>query len=972
MGDARALLFTDVVDSTLLAERIGDTASAALWVAHDRAARDLLPRWHGREIEKTDGLLVLFERPDDAVGYALDYHAALARLTPPLKARAGLHVAPVTLRENSAHDVALGAKPVEVEGLAKSIAARAMAVALGGQTLLTADARHALASGQAQTRLQSHGHWRFKGIAEPIELYEAGDIGPDRPAAPLTPPPDAAKAYRVVRQNGLWLPARRIKQSLPAERDDFVGRHDSLIELARRFDAGARLVSVLGMGGSGKTRLVTRWAWTWLGDFPGGAWFCDLSQARSLDGIVHAVAQALEVPLGRDDPVLQLGHAIAGRGACLLILDNFEQVARLADATLGRWLDRAADARFLVTSREVLGLPGEEVLALPPLLPDDAAALFVRRAASAQADFNLAAQDQAAILPLVKLLDGLPLAIELAAARVRVLTPTKLLARMSERFQILASSGKRHDRPATLRATFDWSWELLAPPERAALAQLSVFEGGFTLEAAEAVFDLAAFDAAPWPTDVLQSLVDKSFVRQLSNGRFDLLVSMQEYAAEHLRTPAHFPGSGPVALAAAQHRHVAFFASLGQQRAMADGCADVSNLVAACRRAATARHIELAFGALEGAWAALKLRGPFRAGVELAGLVRDMPGLTPQVRARVEYIAGAALHATGDRIHARARFEASLDLARTSGDARAETLALIELGELLTSDGQAVRGRGLHERALQLARSLSDHSLECAAHNGLGTSSTDLGQIDDAHAHYEAALECARAARDLRWEGGVLGNLGQVHAMQGRLHDARIHFEAGLAIAGDLGDRGWLGSARCNLGLLHQVLGNHAEAQVHLDAALQLARELGHTRLECIALCNLGIVEENLGRFEVALERLEGSIRVARQLGDRRNEGQFLNHLAQLHARQGRFEAARNCLGEGERLLVAVDDRFSLGLLLCSRAEVEFLASAWPAARRALAQADAIARDIGAAAGSELGVALRRASELLAARCGTQ
>ena len=123
-------------------------------------------------------------------------------------------------------------------------------------------------------------------------------------------------------------------------------------------------MSVLGLGGTGKTRLVARFAWDSLGQFPGGAWFCDLSQARSLDGIVHAVAQGLDLPLGKDDPVTQLGHAIAGRGQCLVILDNFEQVARHAEETLGRWLNRASNARFLVTTREVLGLAGEEVLAL--------------------------------------------------------------------------------------------------------------------------------------------------------------------------------------------------------------------------------------------------------------------------------------------------------------------------------------------------------------------------------------------------------------------------------------------------------------------------------------------------------------------------------------------------------------------------------------------------------------------------------
>lgn len=309
---------------------------------------------------------------------------------------------------------------------------------------------------------------------------------------------------------GLWLPLRQLPHSLRAERDAFVGRRRTLQALAQRFDAGARLVSLLGIGGGGKTRAATRYGWAWMGEYPGGVWFCDLAPARSIEGIASAVAQGLQIPLGPEDPVVQLGHAIAGRGPCLVILDNFEHLARHAEATLGRWLDRAMDARFLVTTRGVLGITGEETLALAPMQPDDAQALFLRRAEAARRDFKPGPEDAEAIATLVGLLDGLPLAIELAAARTRTLAPRALLARMSERFKLLASSGGRLDRQATLRATFDWSWGLLPTAEKAALAQLSVFEGGFTLEAAEAVIDFSALEDPPWTLDVLQALVDKA------------------------------------------------------------------------------------------------------------------------------------------------------------------------------------------------------------------------------------------------------------------------------------------------------------------------------------------------------------------------------------------------------------------------------------------------------------------------------
>ncbi len=957
MSEVRALLLTDVVESTQLSEKLGEAELAALWAAHDRLARDLLPARRGREIDKTDGMLLLFGAVADAVAYALAYQRALAALDPPLKARAGVHVGPVILRENSPSDVARGAKPLEVEGAAKAVAARVMAIASGGQTLLSADARNAL--GEITLRVESHGHWRMKGIAEPMEVFEVGEAD-----APFVPPLDAAKGYRVVREGDIWLPARSIKHSLPAELDSFVGRRESLAELARRLDAGARLVSVLGIGGTGKTRLVTRFGWSWLGDFPGGVWFCDLSQARGPGGIVYAVAEALAVPLGKEEPVAQLGNAIAARGRCLVILDNFEQVSRYAEETLGRWLKRATEARFAVTTREVLGLVGEETLALAPLPAPDAAALFVQRAESAKRDFQPTEEDRAAVAPLVKLLECLPLAIELAAARVRVMPPRTLLSRMSERFKLLSSTGGRRDRQATLRSTFDWSWDLLSLPDRAALAQLSVFEGGFTMESAEAVLDLSGYENEPWTVGTVQSLLDKSFVRQVSDGRFDMLVSVKEYASEHLRTEGRFPGSGPSALAAAETRHSGYFARLGEKRAVEGACVEIDNLVAACRRAAARGAAEESAGALEGAWAALNLRGPFSVGVELASVVGGTPGLGKAARAIAERIAGGALDASGRVVEARTHLEAALALAREARDLSCEARVLANLADLHRRDGRIEEARTFHARALALARELGDRDLECKVLNGLGTLEKHLGRLEQSRAHWEAALAMARRIGDRRWEGGLLGNLGGLHFSEGRLDEARAHLEAGLVVARELGDRKFEGNALCNLGLIYQQLGRMEEAGKELEAALVVVREIGHVRTECVVLCNQGIIYDSLGRPAEARTRYEAALTVARELGDRRSEGQVLGYLGLLHARQARLDEARSCLDTGEALLRAVSDRLSLGALLCCRAEAAHLSSDLGAAQDALAEAESLAKTIGAGPDSELGLALARVRAL--------
>jgi len=942
-------LFTDIEGSTALWEQNPEAMQAAL-ARHDRLLRRAIESSDGSVVKGTgDGLYAVFAAAANALAACLtaqrslqareegasDRDPAASDARPPvaLAVRMGLHTGVAEIREG------------DYFGAALNRAARIMSVAHGGQILLSA-ATAEMVRGQLPegVTLRELGEHRLKGLLDPERLVQvvASDVWSDFP--PL---------------------ASQAGHSLPAERDAFVGRREPLAELARRLDAGARFISVVGPGGTGKTRLVTRFGWNSLKDFPGGVWFCDLSEARSLDGIVSAVAQGLDVPLGKDDPVTQIGRAIAGRGRCLVILDNFEQIARHAEETLGQWLSRASNARFLVTTREVLGLPGEEISALAPLAPSDAALLFMRRAEAAKPGFEPNSEDRLAVGPLVKQLEGLPLAIELAAARVRVMPPRMLLLRMTERFKLLSSAGGRPDRQATLRAVFDWSWDLLSTPEKAALAQLSVFEGGFTLESVEAVLDLSAYENSPWPMDALQSLVHKSLVRQVTDARFDLLVSLREYAAEHLRTEGRYAGSGPAARLAAEARHGAHFAGLDEKAAIADACGELSNLVVACRRAAERGDADVAAHALDGAWAGLSLRGPFRVAVELASLVRATQGLGAAAVPRVHWVAGRALAACGKNAEAHLQFEASLARAREIGDRRCECRTLIGLGELDSHAGQMDAARAYLEDALVVSRESEDRTLQSDADNGLGAMEAFLGRNAEARAHFEAALAQARETGDRGREGRILANLGILDINIGSMDAARSHDEAALAAAREIGNRWLEGNALCNLGLLHQVQGRFAEALDALGAALVIARELGRPLLECLVLCNLGLAFDGLARFDEARDHFEAARAVALESGDRRSEGQTLSYLGLLHAHQANFAEARRCLDSSETLLRAVTDRTSLGILLCNRAEAEHLAGVSSSAKAALAEADVIAAEVGTGPDSELGLALTRVRNLL-------
>lgn len=944
MQRARVLFFTDVVDSTAVTERLGDQRASALWSDHDRRARSLLRRWRGREIDKSDGFLLMFDEVADAVGFALELHEALAGLQPPLRCRSGMHRCELVLRQPTEEDLLLGAKPLEVDGVGKAIAARLMALAEGGQTLLSAEAARGLI--EAGYHVTSHGHWRLKGIAEPIEVFEVA-----RDGAPLVPPADAAKAYRVVLQDGLWRPAASIVHSLPVERDAFVGRQRELQALAGRFDAEHRLVSVVGEGGIGKTRLVLRFAHGWLGSFPGGAWFCDLGAARDLDGIARAVATGLRTTLGRGDPIEQISSVLAARGTCLLMLDNFEQVASLAEATLGSWMDAAPQARLLITSREVLQVKGEEPLRLDPLPRGDAARLYELRAS--MHDAETAGGNSEALMSLVALLDGLPLAIELAAARSDVLSPEAMAVRLRERVGLLSLGGRRLDRQSTLRATLDWSWELLTPIEQRTMAELSVFEDGFDIRAAEAVVDHPLGGDL---VDLVQQLVLKSWLRSSQSRRLGMLRSVHEYAAERLGDDS----------GGARRRHWAYFAHFSEDEATRDRSAELGNLVAACRRAA-AHDRRSAVSALEGAWAAIRLVGPFRAGLELARQIEASGSLALRELAVVTSIQGAALSLTGCTAEAAMAYERALAAARSAGDDALMGRVCRLTADLASSLGRLDDADRHLQEAARLAEASADGQGRCLALSGHGTLRLKQGRLDEARDCYERALSMASDRPMRRWRGGLHGNLGVVAQLQGRLAEALRHYGTALDLARDLGDLQWEGNSRCNLGWLLHEMGDDRSALGELGHALRIARSMGHRRLEATALCNLGIVEDALGEDVSAGETLGESVRLAEALGDLQMVSQFRGYLGEWSARNGEAAAATDHFTFALRHLPE-GDATAKGLLAAQQASAFAAQGNLDQAREWLARTEAILGPLALPTHTEPMRVLRRAVALINSR----
>lgn len=869
MIQSAALLLTDIVDSTQLTERLGDDAMSELWSGHDRVSRALLSVWRGVEVNRSDGFLLRFQSVDDAAAYAVSYHAALRELPIPLRARAGIHIGSVIARPNEGAHADVGPKPSEIAGLAISMVSRAMSLALPGQTLVTTAARAAVA--RTDLRIESHGFWRLKGVEQPIELFEVGDA-----SAPFAPPVDVAKAHSVVLRGQQWLPRRELPSSVPNERNSFVGRHPELAELAGLVaEHQGRLVSIVGIGGTGKTRLAQHFAWRRIGDFSGGAWFCDLSQATTFDGLCGAVAQGLGVPLGQSDPVEQIGNAISGRGRCLVILDNFEQVTAFGAQSLGRWMDQTVDAVFVVTTRNVLGLDGEIVMSLAPLSKPDSAELFRVRARAARSGFVLDAKDGRLLTELVDLLDGLPLAIELAAARVRVLSIAGMLERMRERFSLLTSSHGRPTRQATLKATLDWSWDLLAAWERLALAQLAVFEGGFGLKAFEAVVDSGQDAHGRNAVEILQSLVDKSWVRRIDEDRFTLLNSVQQYAALQLVELDPARSVEPEAPFLAYRRHWRFFGALDEAVACENRCIEIDNLVAATRRAIAAGCSAEAGACLLASWWALRRCGPFRVAVELGKEIRALPGLTTLNRARVEFVIGNAWRHMGMRDAARVALEVADAAAVEAGAGRERSWILAAIGEEQTYSRQTELAERSFRSALALARALGDQSAEAAILSSLGALLQESDRAEASIAPYLEALALASALGDRHLEGGIVGNLGVACYSLGRLDEAAQNYEAAIVLSRAAGNRRWVGNMRSNLGLLLLERGEIERAKAELVPALEDARQLGHLRLECTTAWNLGLACRAGGDHEAAVRYFTAALGTAERIDDAQSQGEL-------------------------------------------------------------------------------------------------
>jgi predicted ATPase/DNA-binding SARP family transcriptional activator/DNA-binding CsgD family transcriptional regulator len=663
------------------------------------------------------------------------------------------------------------------------------------------------------------------------EQIAAGKFPTIQPtSSPLEEPPDSSK------------------HNLPAPRSSFVGREQEIVKVKREL-AMTRFLTLTGVGGSGKTRLALEVARDLIGAYPDGVWLVELAPLSEGNLVPQAVAGAMGVREHPGQPLIDtLIEAWHGENM-LLILDNCEHLIDGVAHFANTLLDCCPRLRILTTSREALRVEGEVVwrvpalsLPEPQLLPSvselegsESARLFSERARQRDPAFAVTPQNAPTVAEICRKLEGIPLAIELAAARVGSLSVEQMVRKLEDSLKLLTSGNRTAPaRQQTLRGTLDWSYELLSKWERVLFRRLSAFAGGFTLEAAEAL-EPSKHSEDDSIVDLLSQLVDKSLVvAETGEGgvlRYRMLEPTRQYALERLEMSGEEE--------AVRRQHAAFFIALAeeaepeltgsQQKLWLDRLeAEHENMRAALSWLLETGEAELGLrlgGALWRFWYARGYLSEGRKWLQAVLASGDHPEST-SVRARALGGMGWLAELHGDYEPARAAYEESLKLSQKMGDKRNLAASLNSLGSVALSQGDYERARTLLEESLSVFRELGNERNIASGSNALGELAFSQDDRVRAVRLFEEALRLARKAGDMQGMAVSLNNLGYASLLDGDWEQATEQLEESLALARELGDMLGTAITATNLGLAALIQGNHLQATVLLRESLALLQEI--------------------------------------------------------------------------------------------------------------------------------------------------
>ncbi|HXX85640.1 MAG TPA: tetratricopeptide repeat protein [Casimicrobiaceae bacterium] len=876
------LLFTDIEASTRLWEQDGERMSRAL-AQHDALSRAAVERHNGVVVKMTgDGMYAAFGDPVDAINATVALQQALkdpsATSGLELRLRYGLHLGVVERRDQD-----LFGSPV-------NRAARIMKAAHGGQILLSqAVVDYAREKLPGSVSLRDLGAVRLRDLASSEHVYQLLH-------------PELRQEFPALRS------LEATPNNLPQQVTSFVGRERELAE-AKAMLEGTRLLTLLGMGGLGKTRLSLQIGADVLEKFPDGVWFVDLAPIKDSSLVPNAAAQALSVHEEPGKSLTQTLYAHVKERKLLLILDNCEHLVAACASLADQMLAHASQVRIVATSREALRIRGEQTypvlpLAVPgrnadaeSLLRSDAVQLFVERARLQKPTFEVTEREAPAVAELCARLEGIPLALELAAARLRSLSVQDINKRLNDRFKLLTGGSRvALERQQTLRALVSWSYDLLNEQEQIVLDRLSVFVGGFDLDAAEAV--CGADPIAPEDVlDLVTSLVEKSLImvkQEEGWSRYGMLETIREFAREHLielgdekgryglqQTVRDFArekliGREDLAATAARHcSHYHGFAKKAREELhgpdQADWMrrveADLDNLRAATTFALAggvdpviAVKIEVAlmrFRTLGGY--SSEGRNNIRAALALPSV--SEPNIA---RAHALYVGAVLAMNQGDHAEATQMLTESLAIRRTLGNQREIAATLSTLSTACVNRDEAEKARECEEEALLIFRKLGDRMGEVIGLINLGEIAGRQGDDAAARGFFSQGLAIAKSIKHQELEADSERNLGDVALRGGDLKAAASCFERSLKICRDTNDKRGAALALWRLGKALAARGDHDSARAKMSEALPAFQSFGMNSEALDCLEDHAELLQAIGRAEDAV-RLHAAAAAARE-----------------------------------------------------------------------------------------------------------
>lgn len=845
-------LFTDIEGSTQRWERYPEVMRAAV-AQHDALLYSIMETYRGSVFKTAgDAFYVAFVVALDALNAAIAAQRALANMSwpveiRPLRVRMAIHTGAAEQRNN------------DYFGQTLNRVARILSAGHGGQILLSGATQRLLSDALAQEiTLRDLGEHKLKDIQRSEQLFQV--VAVDLPFE--FPPLKTLDAH---------------PNNLPAQMTPFVGREQALqtvADLLRQEDI--RLVTLIGPGGIGKTRLSLQIAAEVADGFPHGVFFVDLSTTRDVDAVLSAISQTIGVREVDDRALLEhLKDLLSGQ--TLLLLDNFEQIIAAAPL-ITKLLVLCPGLKIMVTSRTPLSLSGEheyyvQPLALPvsrskgnlaELSRYEAIVLFLQQARSIKLDFQLTQDNAAAIIEICKSLDGLPLAIELAAAHIKLLPPQAMLKRLKHHRQL--PKGERRDRTErqqTLRGAIAWSYDLLDDDEKNMFVQLAVFNGGCTLEAITAVCPIVE-NLALDLLDVLNALIDKSLLRQQEQEndepRFTMLHTIRDFALEQLDK------GGDAELL--RHSHFAYYLSMAeeaaaaltgseQRRWLAQLECEHDNLLAALWWGLENAGNELGSRLAGALWRFWLMRGYLHEGrywLDKFLLVGATPTAASATRASV--LKGASVLACRQKDYERAALLAdeALAIGRALDNQEILSSAYASLAEVAYMHGESERAVGLFEESLKIRRTLSDKRGAASLLNNLGNVLLQQGALERATSLFEECLNLFRAVGDEQALASVLNNLGEVERQRGNHEHAFLLYEESLKLSRGLKYTWGIAASLANLGAIARYQGKYLQALSYYKESLSLFSEMGEKL--GIALCFEGLAE-----VEYAQNHLEYAVR---------------------------------------------------------------------------------------------------------------